>query len=74
MAALRAQPQKIRDILSNSKIDEKEILTLSKEYVQAAKRKKMEGFSYSAYGTSKAIISAWARFILRQLCGYEEGN
>ena len=39
MAALRVQPTKMREILSNPKITEEEILNLSKEYVQAAKNR-----------------------------------
>ena len=65
MAALRAQPQKMRDILNNPKITEEELFSLSKNYVEAARDKKMNGLSYSAYGTSKAMISAWARFVLK---------
>ena len=65
MAALRVQPTKMREVLSNPKITEEEILSLSREYVEAAKSRQMKGYHLSAYGTSKALISAWARFVLR---------
>ena len=66
MAALNAQTSQMQQKLSNKFITESEILAMSREYIQAAKDKSMENYSWSAYGTSKAMISAWARFVLRK--------
>ena len=64
MAQLNAHHEDIRKELSESSITEERILQMSREYVEAAKKEDMGIWSWSAYRTSKALISAWERFIL----------
>lgn len=52
------------ELLRNQKITEQDIIGLSKEYIKAAKNRDMGKFSWTAYGTSKALLNAWARFVL----------
>ena len=64
MAQLNVHHESIRKELSEASITEERILQMSREYVEAAKKEDMGIWNWSAYRTSKALISAWERFIL----------
>ena len=58
------QSARIKDILRNPNITEEGITKMGEDYLTAVDSKNMEDWSWSAYKMSKALINAWARFIL----------
>ncbi len=64
LGKLSKESEQMKKILTNPSITEEEIFTLCRDYVEATRKKDMGHFCWTAYGTSKALINAWTRFIL----------
>jgi short-subunit dehydrogenase len=64
MGNLEDQKPSVRKLLEDPSVTEEKILELSLAYIEAAKKKEMGDFNWSAYKTSKCLINAWTRFIL----------
>ena len=63
-AQLNFHHENIRKELSDPNITEQRILQMSREYIECAKKEDMGILNWSAYKNSKALISAWERFVL----------
>lgn len=64
VSGIRYQPQEGQIKLLNCEINEKDIEQYIKDYIKGCEKGYLGIWWQSSYGTSKAFLNAWSRFIL----------
>jgi hypothetical protein len=63
--ALKNQPPQTQQLFSDPSITKQDILQAVKQYIEETAKQAFVRFSPDVYGTSKMLLAAWARFVLR---------
>ena len=65
LGKLQLHPKKTQEIFSNPDLKEEDILQGAKDFLEAVESKNMENWYFHPYATSKMLLNAWSRFVLK---------